>query len=922
VITKSQALLLSIKSSDVPRAQALYDELQRSLDFDLSPAARGHAAYSCGEFEALHGGADKTIASFQASVASAAAAGDVDLAADASLKLGYAFIRIGDTRVAEGLIQSSYNYWQLDGDRRGMARSGYGLGFVWTVMDKKQQALDAYHNAEILFEDGFEEIERGKLYNGIATIYEDYGQSEWALPYRERAMASFAAAGYASGRLATLPSLAEDQYLNGDKNAATGSISEARDLAASLDQKFYLARLDELSADIELREGRLADALVLYRGALHTYDTLHISLPRINDSMGKCLFQLGDLFRAEAAFNNALTSQESTQDLSAETETLFDLAKLSFAKSDWAAAEERVDRSLAVSESLRSNVLNSGLQASLLATLADRYELKIRLLMRQYRASNDSTFLREALSYSERYRARRLLQDLIRSEANFVGDANPQTVSDKKELEKQLSDARDRLASLLSGAAGPQDVVKAEREVSDLDLRLGDVVGRLARDSPYFSAITAPTSVDIARFQRETLGEDSLFLEYFVGKETSYCWVVGTSDVAVFELPGRAELNGRVADALKLYRSREMQPGDTLDSYHARAAEADGLLPSVTGELSKTLLGPVRDQLASRRLIISPDGPLSHLPFESLPSPAAGSQPLLATNAISYSPSAAILQLLTSPGHKHRDVPTGDVFIFADPVVDTLDERFRGAAPADTVGRDPIRGPLESLTRLSATAIEASQIARMFQGVTVAAGFDATRDRFLSSAVNYRVLHFATHGIYDEKHPELSGLVLSLFDESGRRSPGFLRIGDVYSAPLASQLVVLSACDSAVGADLPGEGVNSLTSAFMAAGADQVISTRWKVDDIAAQFFSREFYAELAQKRTPLEAIRTAQLRMKQDPRFAAPYYWAAFSLFGDGAKPVGISTRAGLDGRVGIALILVALLATMLSTFWRIGQQ
>jgi CHAT domain-containing protein len=148
---------------------------------------------------------------------------------------------------------------------------------------------------------------------------------------------------------------------------------------------------------------------------------------------------------------------------------------------------------------------------------------------------------------------------------------------------------------------------------------------------------------------------------------------------------------------------------------------------------------------------------------------------------------------------------------------------------------------------------------------------------------SYRVLHFATHGSLNAEQPELSGLVLSLFDAAGRPVDGFLRLHEIYNLDLDADLVVLSACRTALGREVYGEGLIGLTRGFMYAGAARVVSSVWNVDDRAsAQLMARLYQAMLTKHRSPASALRDAQLSMLREARWSDPHYWAAFGLQGD----------------------------------------
>ncbi|MCI0622413.1 MAG: CHAT domain-containing protein [Acidobacteria bacterium] len=165
-----------------------------------------------------------------------------------------------------------------------------------------------------------------------------------------------------------------------------------------------------------------------------------------------------------------------------------------------------------------------------------------------------------------------------------------------------------------------------------------------------------------------------------------------------------------------------------------------------------------------------------------------------------------------------------------------------------------------------------------------ALGFDASRATATSSELGqYRIVHFATHGLMNNEHPELSGLVLSLVDERGRPQDGFLRLHDIYNLNLPADLVVLSACNTGLGKDVRGEGLVGIVRGFMYAGAARVVASLWKVDDDATAELMKRFYQRMLQGgMTPAAALRSAQVEMWQHKQWRSPYYWAAFTLQGE----------------------------------------
>jgi CHAT domain-containing protein len=163
--------------------------------------------------------------------------------------------------------------------------------------------------------------------------------------------------------------------------------------------------------------------------------------------------------------------------------------------------------------------------------------------------------------------------------------------------------------------------------------------------------------------------------------------------------------------------------------------------------------------------------------------------------------------------------------------------------------------------------------------------FEASRTTALRPELGeYRVVHFATHGLLNNVHPELSGIVLSLVDEEGRQQDGFLRLQDIYNLKLQAELVVLTACQTGLGKEIKGEGLIGLARGFMYAGAPRIVASLWKVDDWATSELMKRFYRGMLgpERLSAAGALRQAQLSIWKEKQWRAPYYWAAFVLQGE----------------------------------------
>jgi CHAT domain-containing protein len=339
------------------------------------------------------------------------------------------------------------------------------------------------------------------------------------------------------------------------------------------------------------------------------------------------------------------------------------------------------------------------------------------------------------------------------------------------------------------------------------------------------------------------------------------------------------------------------------------------------------LLRPVADRLGSKRLVIVAEGALQYIPFASLTKPGAKTKASISTadstdatkilsgllieaNEIIYLPSASTLSVLRREA-SNRKTATKTVAVLADPVFSVADPRVKATqsklpqlknqkiattrSQEEATDKDLQRSlndavddlaGLQTISRLPFSRREAEAIAQIVptKDTFKALDFAASTEKATGgNLADYKIVHFATHGLLNSKNPALSGLILSLVNARGEPQNGFLRLNDIYNLRLNSDLVVLSACQTALGKDIRGEGLIGLTRGFMYAGAPRVVASLWKVDDAATAELMKRFYQNMLNKKLrPAEALRAAQIEMSKDERFKSPYFWAAFTLQGE----------------------------------------
>lgn len=496
--------------------------------------------------------------------------------------------------------------------------------------------------------------------------------------------------------------------------------------------------------------------------------------------------------------------------------------------------------------------------------------------------------IEQAFETLEGSRARTLLEMLTQAHVDVAPVDDPTQRQRERKL-RWLLNAKSEYRIRLGGTGRTeQQLASLDAEISDLLMQYQQTVAELRANSPGYAALTEPQRMSVPQAQ-QLLDGNTIVLEYSLGEERSHLWAVSRTLLVVYDLARRTDIERaayRVHDLMTRRNRPEAEPNiDSDDRECQKALE----------RLSRMLLGPVAHLLKQKRLVIIADGALQYVPFSALPSLDTKPVPLMVNHEIVILPSLSILAEIRSNASGRRQ-PSGLVAVLADPVFDGNDERVIAAtrsktskptAAAISLTRSAADvGLHEGLPRLIYTREEADAVMRTIpdgKGLK-ATDFGANRALATNSLLaKYRIVHFATHGFLNNRHPELSGLVLALVDEHGKPKDGFLKLQDIYNLKLPVDLVVLSGCSTGIGQEISGEGLISLTRGFIYAGASRVIASLWNVNDRATASLMAELYRSMEEKgMRPAAALRAAQIQMWKDSRWHAPYYWASFQIQGE----------------------------------------
>jgi CHAT domain-containing protein/tetratricopeptide (TPR) repeat protein len=899
--------------SDLGVVSALLGQDQQALDLcggALSlarsvnhPVGEAKALNCFGEVHYQLGGLSASLDYYLQARAIWTRLGDHRGEAESALGLGYAYSDSSELDKAREQYQQALSEWEELEDKRGKALTLIALGRLHSRMGENQKALNFYNDAMTLLAPMGDKVWEASTASGIGHVYVRMNDYRMGLVYRRRALELFRAAGLRTAEMDSLLLVGETLLSSGDAQNALGHFGEAlaicRELGNSRCESWSLG----LIGTAHRSRGELEMALDHYQQALS-------KIPSGEDPRSEALTmgdigdiheRKGDLGKAADLYTRAMTLSREAKDRFAEAHWLYRLARLERSRENLAAARQHMVETLEKVESLRSGVESKDLRSSYFASVHPYYELYIDVLMRLDRAHPEQHLVAAAFQASERARARSFLEMLTEARVDIRQGVDVDLLERERALKGRLDDRSDYHVQLLSRAASEEESNHVAAEIRQLTADLEQLQALIRSKSPRYAALTHPEPLSLEEIQREVLDDDTVLLEYSLGEKNSYLWAVSKTKYTSHVLPPGAEIETQARGLYELLTARQPSPGESTRDYRLRVKDADSRYWEQAARLSEILLGPVAEEIESKRLVVVSEGALLYLPFCALPVPrrtgGGGVVPLVAEHEVTWLPSASLLAVSRKEAAGREAAPKM-LALFADPVFENDDPRL-GASDARTPAPDQasdltralrdfgfVQDDVFRVPRLPGTLREAESILSLVpDGSSMKAiGFAASRSLAMSAELSqYRIVHFATHGLMNSDHAELSGILLSMVDENGRPQNGFLRLRDIYNLDLRADLVVLSACNTALGKEVRGEGVVGLARGFMYSGAKRVLASLWKVDDEATGELMKQVYQRmLAGNLSPAAALREAQVSMWREKQWSAPFYWSAFTLQGD----------------------------------------
>jgi len=763
-------------------------------------------------------------------------------------EIGSTYLDFGQYPKALESYQKALKLYQALGNSVGSGSTFNNLGEVYRKQGQFSKALNFYDQALALLRAGYDyssfgppisfagegttlqgtNINRyegeGAILNNIGLVHSELGQYVIALSFYQRSLEfrrqskDLRGIGTALHNIGfTYDQMAQNKKALQFYQDALIARREAGDIRG---EALTLNNLGLVYND----QKQYPKALEQLQSALKTFEALDARSNTGNtlDSIATVYKSLKQYSTAQDYYQRAIAVLREVGDRNTLGISLTNLGDLYEQKGDKpkaiAAYQQAIDESL---ETILADLKGDELQAAFSTKHADTYAHLISLLW-------DTGRFEDAFNYVERAKARAFLNQMAGEPVNLRAGVETTLLKREQTQRAELTDLNNQLKNFSNRVLGEEDKQVIAQLKANLDARqqsYAQFLEQLQRQNPEAADLVSVNPAKLADIQ-QLLDQNTTLVEYFVTDDRTFTFLITRNSFKAVPLHvGRSALTEAV-------RSLYEYDFATLQNPH----------PASLKQLHQWLIQPLKSQISTRKLKVVPHNILHYVPFAAL---TDGQKFLIDDYTLSTLPSASVMRFLAK---KHKP-DNGKLLVFGNPTLD-----------------------------LSYASQEANTVAEMYKTQAII-GAKATKDALQAQAKQDSILHLATHGEFNPINPLFSALYLA----PNKGKDDRLEVHEIYELDLtkATNLVVLSACQSQVGELSRGDELVGLSRAFLYAGTPNVIASLWNIDDQATGLLMQKFYGYLRQGNRKAEALQKAQREVRTE--YAHPYYWAAFVLTGDG---------------------------------------
>ena len=759
-----------------------------------------------------------------------------------------------DNNYVDALQNMGLTYDKLSNYNQALSYQNKALESAKSIVDAKQEGLSLHY---------------------IAAIHWKIGDFQKALQYENQAMELFNKIGNDTLNVLGLSLKGLIEQSLGQDSKALDSELRALELATLLQDKANQATIGKNIGIIHRAAGRhdLAltnfykaaglDSAIGYKRGL-AYDHLNI---------GSALISLKDFVKGRQALNKALELSRNIGDKRSEAKSLLLLGEIDFKQNHPDSAIRRLQESVQIASAMFSSdiewrahfclaqvLVSQDLLDSAVVTYHNAIhiieEMRARIKIDEYKSGFIDDKLdvygelvllllkmdrdEDAFNVVERAKSRSFLDLLSNRQIAFTGEMSDELMKEKQAIQSELAELQAEASALQSEHAKLNAI--QQKRLQDLDLQIEKTKTRyeqhlitIREANPELAEIVSVDPWPLSKLQ-SILPDSVSLIEYFNAKDEFVILSITKNNIYTAIVDADLDTLGRLIWDFRDAISRQLS------------------IEKQANELYELLLNPIIGKLSGiRHLVIVPHGKLHYLPFNALYNRKGES--LLDKYSTSLSPSATVLGFCLEKGeHWLSTAPSNrSVVALGNP---------------DLGDRD---------LDLPFAEREIRSVSREFPHMHYYVGERATETRARGESSEASTILLSCHGEYDSDNPLFSSLLLS----QDEMNDGRLEAHEIFGLDLDAYLVAMSACETGLGAIRGGDEIIGLTRSFMFAGASSLMSSLWKVDDLATAITIKRFFRNLSQGYSRAEALRLAQLHVREKHK-SHPAFWAAFSISGD----------------------------------------
>ena len=855
--------------------------------------------YQAGKDYRSQGNRQKSIENFEKAIALARKIKSEEHEVKCLRQLSVTYSELNDINKLFSLNKKALEIARLLKHKKEEGRCLYNIGLYYGAIDDYSQALRHYEEALGIARILNDYDDESFCLTNISDIYIHVGNYEKALEYLEEVL-----------RIDQL--LEEDAYIAIDLNnigvtyqkKALHSDNEG-DLYNALEYFKESLRISKKIKNVKIEMLTLNNIGMVYKDLEKYPEALEyfkLGLKKAENAqdveeIANILINIGIVYSKKGKYElsikycqKAMAAINAASNIKGEKflwEAYFEIANAYMKQNNYRASLENYKKSISVIENIRSRIQLEELRAYYLGSdkRIEAYQDIVDLLYKLYKAEPEKLHNIEAFNYLERAKARAFLERLEVSQVNISQGVDLELLNQEDKLMKEISSLN---AKLFTPGLSSERKKSINNQLRLCEEELEALKREIRMSSPSYTNFRYPEIISLEQTQKHMLDNETAFFEYCLGKKGSYAFVITKRKLKIFPLPPAKKIQKQVKEYLNAITERENQ------DFH------------LGYELFCTLVLPGLEKKI-KKLIFIPDDILHYLPFETLLTQENKKRWLIEDYQIAYAPSISSLREIIQRERSSSLKPQKDILVFGDPFFypdeeeDRTEDTLENLRSANTFG----------FLRLEYSGLEIEKIAGLFKKtkISIFRKEKATEKQLKKlNLTDYKILHFATHSLIDDKKPARSSIIFSPGNTS--TEDGFLQMREIFNLKLNSDLVTLSSCQTGLGQFIKGEGIEGLSRAFFYAGASSALISLWAVHDQASSQFMARYYFHLRSSNSIMNSLQKTKLEMIDSDILSHPYYWAGFVVTGKSDKIIYPSHKEKL-----IFIIFVLVLAGGISS-------